>query len=83
MTPFCQLVITQAKVDAAVSGLLPKLQQVYEFLCEDRTLTKVDTMKETLARIAQVINDCTQFIKSYADIKSYCETFTLVLITVL
>jgi len=74
--PSCQLVITQAKVDAAVSGLLPILQQVYEFLRNDQILTKFDTRKETLACITQVVNDSTQFIKNYADVKSSCETFT-------
>ncbi|KAL4065636.1 WD40-repeat-containing domain protein [Scleroderma yunnanense] len=71
LTNAAQLVIAQAKLDNAVSALLPQLQHVYGFLCEKGTLTKIDTKKDVLACIAQVISHCVQFIKDYADTRKF------------
>jgi len=51
--------------------LLLKVQNVYEFLLEENTLSNLDMMKNTLARIALVISNCAQFIKNYSETKSY------------
>jgi len=67
-----QLIIMQAKLDQSISDLLLKVQNVYEFLLEEDTLSNLDTMKDTLARIAQVISNCAQFIKNYSETKSFC-----------
>jgi len=52
------MVIMQANLDSSVSQLLPKIQNVREFLFEEDTLADLDTMKDTLVRFAQVINSC-------------------------
>ena len=70
---FRQLIIMQANLDQSISDLLLKVQNVYEFLLEENTLSNLDTMKDTLARIAQVISNCAQFIKNYSETKSFCE----------
>ena len=62
----------QANLDQSISDLLLKVQNVYEFLLEENMLSNLDTMKDTLARIAQVISNCAQFIKNYSETKSFC-----------
>jgi len=62
----------QADLDHSISSLLIKVQNVYEFLLEKDTLSNLDMMKDTLARIAQVINNCAQFIQYYSETKSFC-----------
>jgi len=66
------VIITQANLDQSISDLLLKVQTVYEFLLEENTLSNLDTMKDTLARIAQAISNCAQFIKNYSETKSFC-----------
>ncbi|KAL4074511.1 WD40-repeat-containing domain protein [Scleroderma yunnanense] len=75
LTSAAHSIIMQANIDNLVSGLLPKIQNVYEFLLEPDTLAHLDAMKDTLAHIAQVINDCAQFIKNYSEIKSLWKRF--------
>jgi len=62
----------QVNLDQSISDLLLKVQNVYEFLLEENILSNLDMMKNTLARIAQVISNCAQFIKNYSEMKSFC-----------
>ncbi|KAL4068682.1 WD40-repeat-containing domain protein [Scleroderma yunnanense] len=71
LTSAAQLITTQANLDNSVSGLLEKIRIVYKFLLEEDTQANLDTMKVTLARIAQVISNCTQFIKNYSETKNF------------
>jgi len=68
----CQVIIRQANLDNSVSSLLSKIQSVYEFLLEEDTKANLDTMKDTLARIAQVVSSYVQFIENYAETKNFC-----------
>ena len=52
-----------------------KVKSVYEFLLEGDTLANLATMEDHLARIAQVISKCAQFIKNYSETKSFCAPF--------
>jgi len=67
----------QANLDHSISSLLLKVQNVYEFLLEEDTLSNLDSMKDTLAHIAQMISNCAQFIKDYSETKSLCTQITL------
>ncbi|KIM54449.1 hypothetical protein SCLCIDRAFT_1221930 [Scleroderma citrinum Foug A] len=71
LTSAAQLIIMQANLDQSISDLLLKVQNVYEFLLEEDTLSNLDVMKDTLARIAQVISNCARFIKNYPETKSF------------
>jgi len=72
------LIITQANLDNSISSLLAKVQSVYEFLLEEHTLSSLDTMKDTLGRIAEVISNCAQFIKDYSETKNFCKPIRVV-----
>ncbi|KIN97223.1 hypothetical protein M404DRAFT_1006269, partial [Pisolithus tinctorius Marx 270] len=67
------LLISQVNRDAAVSSLLNKIRNTYEFLAEDDTIKNIENMKDTLAMIARVISDSAQFIKDYSETKSFWE----------
>ena len=62
----------QAVLDQSISGLLLKVQNVYEFLLEEDTLSNLDMMKDTLAHIAQVVSNSAQFIKNYSETINFC-----------
>ena len=68
----CQVIIAQVNLDHSVFCLLSKVQSVYEFLLEDGTKAILDVMKDTLARITQVVSSCAQFIKNYSETKMLC-----------
>jgi len=70
------LIIIQANLDQ-ISDLLLKIQNVYEFLLEEDTLSNLDMMKDTLAWIAQAVSNCAQFIKNYSETKSFCTPHTV------
>ena len=76
-----QLITMQANLDHSISSLLLRVQNVYGFLLEEDTLSNFDQMKDTLAHIAQMISNCTQFIKDYSETISFCMRITLLLTT--
>ncbi|KAI6138501.1 hypothetical protein BKA82DRAFT_4236531 [Pisolithus tinctorius] len=69
------LLISQVNRDAAVSSLMNKIRNTYEFLAEDDTMKNIENMKDTLAMIARVISDAAQFIKAYSETKSFCTSY--------
>ena len=66
------MIIAQANLDDLVSSLLSKIRSVYEFLLEEDTKANLDVMKDTLARIAQVVSTSAQFIENYSETKNFC-----------
>ena len=62
----------QANPDHPVSSLLSKVQSVYEFLLEEDTKANLDMMKDKLARIAQGVSSCAQFIENYPETTNLC-----------
>ncbi|KAI6097131.1 hypothetical protein EV401DRAFT_2152152 [Pisolithus croceorrhizus] len=66
-----QLLINQANIDGNMIDHFNTVRAVYEFLPEDDTIQNINSMKETLGKIAQVINDATRFIKNYLEMTSF------------
>ncbi|KAI6119282.1 hypothetical protein EDD17DRAFT_1799203 [Pisolithus thermaeus] len=71
LTAAANLVITQANLDSAVSGLLEKLGFVYELLLEEDTMKNIDNMRDTLANVARVVSNAAQFVMNYTETKSF------------
>jgi len=67
-----QLILSQVNLDEDINALLAKISQTYYFLMEDETLAAIDIMKEMLAQIAQVAQQCAQFIANYSETKKFC-----------
>ncbi|KAL4071517.1 quinon protein alcohol dehydrogenase-like superfamily [Scleroderma yunnanense] len=59
------------KLDDDIGTLLAKISQTYQFIMEDETLAKIDAMKDTLAEIAQVVQETAQFIVKYAETSNF------------
>ena len=59
-------------LDEDMNNLLAKISQTYHFLMADETLAAIDIMKEVLAQIAQVVQQCAQFIANYSETKKFC-----------
>ncbi|KAI6118191.1 hypothetical protein F5141DRAFT_1096803 [Pisolithus sp. B1] len=72
LTAAAQSLVNQANLDHDVSDLLDTVRTVYEFLLEDDTIRNIDSMRETLGKIAQVISDAAWFIKDYSETTSFC-----------
>ena len=72
-----QLIINQVTLDNSALSLLSKIKSVYEFFLAGDTLSSLTTMKDTLARFAQVISNCVQFIKNYSETRRFCAPFRL------
>ncbi|KAG6332621.1 hypothetical protein ID866_6466 [Astraeus odoratus] len=70
LTQAAQTIIDQDARDGSVSALLPRIQGVYEFLMEKDTLQYIDTRAGILAQLAQVVNDCADFITKYSERES-------------
>ncbi|KAG6328385.1 hypothetical protein ID866_10704, partial [Astraeus odoratus] len=70
LTSASQFIIDQESIDGSVASLLPKIQNVYEFLMDGDTLINTTGREDTLAQISQVVGDCTQFIVDFSKAKN-------------
>ncbi|KAI5992818.1 hypothetical protein EDC04DRAFT_3097017 [Pisolithus marmoratus] len=64
-------ILTAAASDKAVSDLLDKVLDVYQFLTEDESINNIDKMRDTLAKIARAMSASAQFINNYSVTKSF------------
>lgn len=71
LTSASQLILSQANLDASIRALLSKVSETYQFIMEEDTLSQLDVMKDTLAQIAQVVQECAQFISKYSETKNF------------
>ncbi|KAG6329632.1 hypothetical protein ID866_9457 [Astraeus odoratus] len=69
LTNAAQIIINQESLDDSVSALLPKIQEVFEFLIAKDTLEyiDIDTKASILAQLGEVVNNCAEFITKYAE----------------
>jgi hypothetical protein len=59
------MVIAQLDHDQAVLGLVNKLDQVYGFMIQDKTLGQMSSMCGILGQISQQTLECACFIRDY------------------
>ncbi|KAG6327872.1 hypothetical protein ID866_11217, partial [Astraeus odoratus] len=72
LTNAAQIIINQESLDDSVSTLLPKIQEVFEFLIAKDTLEyiNVEAKASILAQLGQVVNNCAEFVTKYGERKS-------------
>ena len=58
---------------------MARIKQTYERILEDTSSLKINSAKDVLAEIAQVVQECAQFIVKYSETKSFCTSITSVL----
>ncbi|KAL4064052.1 hypothetical protein V8B97DRAFT_1349523 [Scleroderma yunnanense] len=66
-----KMILSQANLDASIADLVYRIKQTYELILENRSPAKINSMKDILVQIAQVVQECAQFISRYSDTKSF------------
>ena len=64
--------LSQSSFDASIGDLVTGIQQAYELILENRSLSKINSSKDVLVQIAQVVQECSQFVLKYPETKSFC-----------
>ena len=65
--------LAQTSFDAAVGDLVIGIQQAYELILENGSQAKINSSKDVLVKIAQALQECSQFIIKYPETKNFCE----------
>ena len=52
--------------------LVTGIQQAYELILENRSLSKINSSKDVLVKIAHALQECSQFIIKYSETKHFC-----------
>ena len=58
---------------------MTRIKQTYKCILEDTSSLKINAVKHVLAEIAQVVQECAQFIVKYLETKGFCTSITSVL----
>ena len=64
-----------------MADLITRIGRTYQLILDNRSSSQINAMKNVLAEIAQVIQECAQFITKYAETTSFCTSLTLVFAT--
>ena len=67
-----QVILSQANLDASITDLVIRIKQIYELILENKSPTKINATKDVLLEIAQVIQECAQFIAKYSETTNFC-----------
>ena len=66
------MILSQANLDALITDLVVRIKQTYELILENRSPAKINATKDVLLKIAQVIQECAQFIAKYSETTNFC-----------
>jgi len=64
--------LSHAGIDASLRGLVTTIERTYELILENRSSSKINATKDVLLDIAQVVQECAQFITKYSETKTFC-----------
>jgi len=64
--------LSHASIDASIGGLVTTIERTYELILENRSSSKINATKDVLVDIAQVVQECAQFITKYSETKTFC-----------
>ena len=62
----------QANLDASIKDLCSCIGQTYRIILDNRSPSKVNSIKDVLVQIAEVMQECAQFISHYSETKNFC-----------
>ncbi|KIM53042.1 hypothetical protein SCLCIDRAFT_1223218 [Scleroderma citrinum Foug A] len=66
-----KLILSQASLDASIVGLVTTIERTYEVILENRPSSNINATKDVLVEIAQVVQECAQFITKYSESKAF------------
>jgi len=64
--------LSQASFDASIGGLVTTIKRTYELILESSSSSKINATKDVLVEIAQVVQECAEFITKYSETKAFC-----------
>ena len=64
--------LLQTSLHASMEDLITGIQQAYELILENRSASKINSSKDLLVEIAQVVQDCSQFVIKYSETENFC-----------
>jgi len=64
--------LSQASFDASIGGLVTGIERTYGLILENTSSPKINAMKDVLVEIAQVVQECAQFVTKYSETKAFC-----------
>lgn len=73
------MILSQANLDMSMMDLISRVKQIYELILEYSSPSRINSMKDVLVQIAQVIHECAQFISHYSETKSFCTYLCILL----
>ena len=56
--------------------LITRIKRIYEVILENNSLLKINAVDYVLVEIAQVMQECAQFIAKYSETASFCASIT-------
>ena len=70
--------LSQTSFDTSTGDLITGIQRAFELILQNRSLSKINSSKNLLVEIAQVIQESSQFIMKYSATKKFCVLVILV-----
>jgi len=64
--------LSQASLDASIGSLLTTIERTYALVMDNKASLKINATKDVLVEIAQVVQECPQFITKYSETKTFC-----------
>ena len=64
--------LSQTNLEAPIGDLVTGIQQAFELIMENGSPLKINSSKDVLVEITQVVQDCSQFVMKYSETKHFC-----------
>ena len=64
--------LSQTSFGTSIGDLITVTQQAYELILENRSLSAINSSKDVIVEIVQIIQDCSQFIIKYSETRNFC-----------
>ena len=72
--------LSQTSLDSSMGDLVTGIQQAYELILENRSTSKINSSKDVLVEIAQIVQECSQFVMKYSETENFCALVTPVIV---
>ena len=63
---------SQPSLDASIGDLVTTIERTYELVMINKDSSKINATKDILVEIAQVVQECAQFVTKYSETKAFC-----------
>ncbi|KAL4072384.1 WD40-repeat-containing domain protein [Scleroderma yunnanense] len=71
LTTASNLILSQTNLDASIGDLISKIKQIYELILENKVPSKINTTKDVLVQLAQIVQECAHFVANYSETKNF------------